>query len=97
MKEVRSVVEAVKFFLDYPQEPTDCQKKKTAYKDKKWKYDPRCLPDGQFAPQQCARNVCWCVDRQGEEIPNTRGSRDCDAYGTFYCSNALFMTVCLVL
>lgn len=65
---------------DYPQEPTDCQKKKTAYKDKKWKYDPRCLPDGQFAPQQCARNVCWCVDRQGEEIPNTRGSRDCDAY-----------------
>lgn len=67
---------------DYPLQPTDCQKKKIAYKDKKLKYDPRCLPDGQFAAQQCNTNanVCWCVDRQGKEIANTRGNRDCDAY-----------------
>lgn len=70
-------------FLDYPQQPPDCQKKKIDYKEKKFKYDPHCLPGGQFAPQQCARGECWCVDQQGNEIPATRGSQDCDAYGKF--------------
>ncbi|KAI8425328.1 hypothetical protein MSG28_007100 [Choristoneura fumiferana] len=32
---------------------------------------PTCAADGSFAPQQCARGRCWCVDSFGTEIPDT--------------------------
>lgn len=47
---------------------------------------PRCDDDGFFMPEQCnPRKECWCVDRNGGELLNTRtdkGSASCGAYNT---------------
>ncbi|XP_063831607.1 neurogenic locus notch homolog protein 1 [Ostrinia nubilalis] len=31
---------------------------------------PRCLSDGSFAPRQCSRGRCWCVDAAGQRRPH---------------------------
>lgn len=38
------------------------------------KYVPICDEDGYYAPMQCMRDMseCWCVDRLGNEIENSR-------------------------
>lgn len=35
---------------------------------------PQCDSDGNYVPQQChgSTGECWCVDRNGQEIPGTR-------------------------
>lgn len=35
---------------------------------------PKCAADGSYAPVQCYGSIgfCWCVDRDGKELPNTR-------------------------
>lgn len=45
-------------------------------------FQPRCLPNGQFASRQCNRSVCFCVDEQGVRIPRTEGTDDCDIYAS---------------
>ncbi|XP_048452133.1 thyroglobulin [Rhincodon typus] len=35
---------------------------------------PKCTGDGRYEEVQCLGTVCWCVDSQGVEIPNTRVS-----------------------
>ncbi|XP_072239421.1 nidogen-2-like [Leuresthes tenuis] len=38
------------------------------------RYLPQCKPDGELRPLQCFGNTnyCWCVDKDGREIPGTR-------------------------
>ncbi|KAL9971160.1 hypothetical protein ACROYT_G023651 [Oculina patagonica] len=37
-------------------------------------YVPQCREDGSFEPKQCYGSIgyCWCVDKNGDEIPGTR-------------------------
>ncbi|XP_062868655.1 nidogen-1 isoform X2 [Trichomycterus rosablanca] len=37
-------------------------------------YVPQCDPNGDYTPTQCHESIrqCWCVDRNGREIPGTR-------------------------
>ncbi|XP_019635444.1 PREDICTED: kielin/chordin-like protein [Branchiostoma belcheri] len=36
-------------------------------------FKPRCMDDGFFETKQCQGSMCWCVDKCGHEVPNTRG------------------------
>ncbi|PFX15746.1 Equistatin [Stylophora pistillata] len=36
---------------------------------------PRCLSDGSYAKVQCHGPICFCMDEEGEEVPDTRGGR----------------------
>ncbi|CAH1246674.1 KCP [Branchiostoma lanceolatum] len=36
-------------------------------------FKPRCMEDGFFETKQCQGSMCWCVDKCGHEVPNTRG------------------------
>ena len=46
---------------------------------------PRCMADGSYDDLQCLQTTgeCWCVDRNGNEIPGTRsrGNQDCSFLG----------------
>ncbi|XP_071542638.1 proteoglycan Cow isoform X2 [Panulirus ornatus] len=46
-------------------------------------YIPECDSEGYYQPTQChaGAGVCWCVDRHGVELRNTRtrGTPNCDA------------------
>ncbi|XP_046853142.1 thyroglobulin-like isoform X2 [Xenia sp. Carnegie-2017] len=44
---------------------------------KKKIFVPLCTPDGSYAPLQCdpATHNCWCSDKKGNEIQNTRTRR----------------------
>ncbi|XP_039300777.1 proteoglycan Cow-like [Nilaparvata lugens] len=46
-------------------------------------YVPDCDGDGYYRSTQCHNSVgmCWCVDKHGVELPNsrTRGKPNCDA------------------
>ena len=40
-------------------------------------YVPKCKDNGQFKSTQCHKRpgktgFCWCVDREGKQIPGTR-------------------------
>lgn len=35
-------------------------------------WQPRCDEDGFYQPSQCRENQCWCVDRLGVEIEDSR-------------------------
>ena len=49
---------------------------KDEYKDQI--YIPDCRPDGAFDLMQCdgRREVCWCVNENGQEIDGTRKPYD---------------------
>ena len=38
------------------------------------RFVPTCRADGSYAPVQChgSTGFCWCVTKDGKEIPNTR-------------------------
>ncbi|XP_045537995.1 uncharacterized protein LOC106721428 isoform X1 [Papilio machaon] len=40
--------------------------------------EPRCLSDGSFAPQQCARGRCWCVDAAGQRRQPQPATATCE-------------------
>lgn len=46
---------------------------------------PQCKADGSFEERQCLHltRECWCVDRNGNELPGTRSlnTRDCSLLG----------------
>ena len=55
---------------------TSCQRK---YREAPLQYykgvlAPRCKLDGQYEEVQCQRSTgeCWCVDKDGKELPGTR-------------------------
>lgn len=47
-------------------------------------YIPECDTEGYYHPTQChsAVGMCWCVDKHGVEVPNsrTRGKPNCGKY-----------------
>lgn len=52
------------------------------------KYMPTCDKEGYYAPMQCFRhkNECWCVDRLGNEIKNSRDKRTRGKRNKLECS-----------
>ncbi|XP_022806051.1 uncharacterized protein LOC111343164 [Stylophora pistillata] len=36
------------------------------------KFIPWCRPDGSYSPVQCYRSYCYCVNKDGQEISDTR-------------------------
>lgn len=36
------------------------------------RFIPWCQADGSYSPLQCYQSHCYCVDRDGQEIVNTR-------------------------
>ncbi|XP_078366590.1 uncharacterized protein LOC144650724 isoform X3 [Oculina patagonica] len=40
---------------------------------------PKCKPDGNYEDQQCHELYCWCVDKNGQKLPDTtvRGPAVC--------------------
>ncbi|XP_066303328.1 uncharacterized protein [Branchiostoma lanceolatum] len=46
-------------------------------------YIPRCAEDGYYMTEQCNGPYCWCVDKHGHELEDTRtrGHAVCDAIG----------------
>ena len=60
---------------------------KEEYKDQI--YIPDCQPDGAFDLMQCddRREICWCVNENGQEIDGTRKPYDknmsCRSISTF--------------
>jgi hypothetical protein len=71
--------------------PCLAAQKKVPTKDPKGKslmmpgaYIPDCDDDGFYERLQChsSSGQCWCVDRNGHEMPNTRtrGQADCEKY-----------------
>ncbi|CAH1246699.1 SPOCK3 [Branchiostoma lanceolatum] len=46
-------------------------------------YIPRCGEDGYYMTEQCNGPYCWCVDKHGHELEDTRtrGHAVCDAIG----------------
>jgi len=49
-----------RMYLDYARNPSADQMK------------PRCTMGGDFDPVQCKQSFCFCVDKNGQEIPGTR-------------------------
>lgn len=43
-------------------------------------YAPKCDVDGFFMPKQCHKDECWCADRNGAEVKEsrTKNKLDCD-------------------
>ncbi|XP_022787386.1 uncharacterized protein LOC111327458 [Stylophora pistillata] len=63
--------------VDCSASATKCQKEyldATASPGMVGQFVPRCAADGSYAPVQCHGSIgfCWCVDRDGKEIPDTR-------------------------
>ncbi|KAM4039108.1 HLA class II histocompatibility antigen gamma chain isoform 2-T3 [Anomaloglossus baeobatrachus] len=60
---------------------TQCQMLSTQEKIMPGTFVPHCEDNGEFSPMQCWRSTgfCWCVYRNGTEIPETRtrGRLDC--------------------
>ena len=52
------------------------------------KYIPKCSNDGRYDPVQChsALGQCWCVDKYGNELHETRqeGTPDCSDIGKHF-------------
>ena len=46
---------------------------------------PRCNPDGSFIKEQCHASCCYCVDKNGREIP---GLRVCHVVGPISCPDS---------
>ena len=50
------------------------------------RYVPRCRPDGGYEPLQCRTSYCFCVDKYGKEVPESRKSAsdppNCAKFGT---------------
>uniref|UniRef100_A0A914XIE0 Uncharacterized protein n=1 Tax=Plectus sambesii TaxID=2011161 RepID=A0A914XIE0_9BILA len=59
----------------YPGQTTACVHLKIALEEiGTTQYRPRCKEDGTFEPIQCDNQFCWCVERNGLEVPGTRNA-----------------------
>ncbi|PWS23240.1 hypothetical protein DKP78_14165, partial [Enterococcus faecium] len=57
---------------------TECQKEALGMTDTKLpSFRPKCDRAGGYMPKQCWESVCWCVDANGKEIPNTVDKANC--------------------
>lgn len=56
------------------QEATKCQKEYLAATKNPapGRFTPRCKLDGSYADVQCKGSVCYCVDKDGNEIIGTK-------------------------
>uniref|UniRef100_A0A8C6RKV2 Thyroglobulin type-1 domain-containing protein n=1 Tax=Nannospalax galili TaxID=1026970 RepID=A0A8C6RKV2_NANGA len=52
--------------------PTKCEVEQFAATSFGHPYIPSCHRNGDYQAVQCQKEVCWCVDAQGAEIPGTR-------------------------
>ena len=56
---------------------------------------PRCKLDGQYEEVQCQGSTgeCWCVDKDGKELPETRTTEpvECPIIGRCLNKWSLFM------
>nr|XP_023689751.1 HLA class II histocompatibility antigen gamma chain isoform X1 [Paramormyrops kingsleyae] len=52
---------------------TKCQLEATGKSVKPGFYQPQCDQEGNYLPMQCwhSTGYCWCVDKNGNEIPDT--------------------------
>lgn len=68
------------FFHPIPGKP--CLIEKSQRKKVYDEFVPKCDKDGFYQPIQCHLHKCWCVDRYGIEIENTRQTEipDCGKY-----------------
>ncbi|XP_048580501.1 thyroglobulin isoform X2 [Nematostella vectensis] len=65
--------------------PMSCEfERQQAMSNSLLNFVPKCAKDGSYKHAQCLGNVCWCVDRHGNERPGTRsiGSVKCESRAT---------------
>ncbi|KAL0974032.1 hypothetical protein UPYG_G00214510 [Umbra pygmaea] len=62
--------------------PAKCSELREAMKRMLGTFVPQCDEHGDFLPMQCwlATGFCWCVDKEGKELPGTavRGRATCN-------------------
>ena len=75
-------------FCDLTGKPsTVCQSRKDECLDNAppGHFVPQCKADGSYEERQCLQSTgeCWCVDRNGNELPGTRSKEmhDCSLLG----------------
>lgn len=55
-------------------ERTPCERHRESAQDGAGRYVPQCDEHGAYESTQCHARIgqCWCVDADGQELPNTR-------------------------
>lgn len=66
--------------------PTKCTRKRTLGFQNPRAFVPSCNKDGSFKEKQCHGSYCFCVNRDGKEIPGSRvevgtGEPNCRPFG----------------
>jgi len=64
------------------------------------RFEPRCSKTGAFQVTQCHGSVCFCVNQEGTELPDTRqniamGKPVCLWPGDFWNCGFAYLFVCL--
>ena len=64
----------ITFFCDTDKKETKCQREylSATKNSAPGRFVPRCKLDGSYADVQCRGSVCYCVDKDGNEIIGTK-------------------------